>query len=90
MAVSVGKTSKDDPLRVWLNTAVVPGQNAYAYYLEVMASAHRQLWQDDRPLVHTEMLLFKISIAEIAQDFIAEMLARFGQLPEGAALAEAA
>ncbi|WP_291380652.1 MULTISPECIES: hypothetical protein [Achromobacter] len=90
MAVSVGNTSKDDPLRAWLNTAVVPGQDAYAYYLELMAEAHRQLWQDDRPLVQTEMLLFKISITEIAQDFIAEMLARFGQLPEVAAVAEAA
>ncbi len=86
VAVSAGKTSKDDPLRAWLNEAVVPAQDAYAYYLDVMAEAHRQLWQGERPLVHTEMLLFKISIAEIAQDFIAEMLGRLGQLPEVAAV----
>ncbi|MNP96600.1 hypothetical protein D3C85_91870 [compost metagenome] len=90
VAVSVGKTSKDDPLRAWLNKAVVPDQDAYAYYLDVMAEAHRQLWQEERPLVHTEMLLFKISIAEIAQDFIAEMLARLGQRREVAAVPQAA
>lgn len=88
--VSVGKTSKDDPLRAWFNKAVVPDQDAYAYYLDVMAEAHRQLWQDDRPLVHTEMLLFKISIAEIAQDFIVEMLARLGRLSEIVAVPQAA
>ncbi len=89
-AVSVGKTSKDDPLRIWLNNAVVPDQDAYAYYLDVMAEAHQQLWQDDRPLVHTEMLLFKISIIEVAQDFVSGMLERLGRPVGMAAVPQAA
>lgn len=88
--LSPGKPTKDDPLRVWFSKAVVPDQAAYAYYLDVMAEAHRLLWQEKRPLLHTEMLLFKISIAEIAQDFIAQMLARLGRLPEVSAVPQAA
>lgn len=68
---------------------MVSDQDAYAYYLDVM-EAHQQLWQDDRPLAHTEMLLFKISIIEVAQDFVSGMLERLGRPLELAAVRQSA
>lgn len=61
-----------------LKAAMVPESEAYSYYLAVMAEAHQLLWpsSERRPLVHTEMLLFKLSIEDIADDFAREMLAR--------------
>ncbi|AHE27158.1 hypothetical protein [Burkholderia pseudomallei] len=61
-----------------LEAAMVPESEAYSYYLAVMAEAHRLLWplSERRPLVHTEMLLFKLSIEDIADDFAREMLVR--------------
>lgn len=61
-----------------LKAAMVPESEAYSYYLAVMAEAHQLLWPlpERRPLVHTEMLLFKLSIEDIADDFAREMLAR--------------
>lgn len=59
-----------------LASAPVPGKDAYCYYLAVMDVAHQKLWpsEESRPLVHTEMLLFMLSISIIANDFAREML----------------
>jgi len=64
--------------RTQVVNAVAPKNEAYGYYLAVMVEAHRLLWPslESRPLVHTEMLLFKLSIEDIADDFACEMLAR--------------
>lgn len=61
-----------------LKDAMMPEREAYCYYLEVMAEAHRCLWPspDATPLVHTEMLLFKLSIEDVADDFARELLTR--------------
>ena len=65
-------------IRPRLEAAMVPKSEAYSYYLAVMAEAHRLLWplSESRPLVHTEMLLFRLSIEDIADDFAREMLLR--------------
>ncbi|ALC55770.1 hypothetical protein AMS56_02505 [Burkholderia pseudomallei] len=61
-----------------LEAAMVPEREAYSYYLAVMAEVHGLLWpsSESKPLVHTEMLLFKLSIEDIADDFAREMLVR--------------
>jgi hypothetical protein len=63
-------------------------KDAYCYYLAVMEAAHSLLWPSDesRPLVHTETLLFMLSISVIANDFAREMLARLG--PQTCAVVE--
>ncbi|MBR8347489.1 hypothetical protein [Burkholderia ambifaria] len=70
-----------------LVNALVPGKDVYGYYLAVMAEVHRLLWpaRESSPLVHTEMLLFMLSIEEIADDFAREMLMRLAPqaLPTG-------
>ncbi|HKR44983.1 MAG TPA: hypothetical protein VJU59_35840 [Paraburkholderia sp.] len=61
-----------------LKDAMMPERKTYCYYLEVMAAAHHSLWPspETTPLVHTEMLLFKLSIENVADDFARELLTR--------------
>jgi len=68
-----------DEMPSWMASAVVQEKYAYSYYLAVMAETHHLLWPAHArpPLVHTEMLLFSLSIKDIAADFCAEMLTRF-------------
>lgn len=78
VAWSVGANLSASETRSRLVNAVAPEKEAYGYYLAVMAEAYQLLWPsfESRPLVHTEMLLFMISIEDIADDFAREMLAR--------------
>ncbi|WP_042302646.1 hypothetical protein [Paraburkholderia kururiensis] len=68
----------DADISARLKAAMMPESEAYSYYLAVMVEAHRLLWplSERRPLVHTEMLLFKLSIENLADDFAREMLVR--------------
>jgi hypothetical protein len=65
-------------INVLPGSAVIAKEHAYGYYLAVMQAAHALLWPADEqhPLVHTEMLLFCLSIDVIASDFAREMLDR--------------
>ena len=55
-------------------------KSVYLYYLEVMKEAHQWLWEDaasSTPLLHTEMLLFKISTDEVVKDYVTQVLTKF-------------
>ncbi len=82
LAHYVDESLPPSEIRTQLPNAVAPEKDAYCYYLAVMAEAHRLLWpsHQSRPLVHTEMLLFILSIEEIADDFAREMLVRLAPL----------
>ena len=41
-----------------------------------MAAAHAELWDKPRPLVHTEMLIFRCSVNELIEDFATELANR--------------
>jgi len=56
----------------WFKDRQFPKNLAYPIYLEVMQQAHELLWPREeprRPLVHTEMLLFRVSANELAIEF---------------------
>lgn len=78
LASYAGARPSRDQMSAWMANAVAPEKDAYVYYLAVMAEAHRLLWptNESRPLVHTEMLLFMLSIEDIAHDFARELLVR--------------
>ena len=82
LASYAGAKPSRDHLGAWMATAVASERDTYVYYLAVMAEVHRLLWpaNESRPLVHTEMLLFVLSIEDIAHDFAREMLTRLAPL----------
>lgn len=56
----------------WFHGQQFNKSRAYPIYLEVMRRAHGRLWSDigePVPLVHTEMLLFRVSANQLATDF---------------------
>lgn len=68
-----------EELKKLLKSTTVRKNETYAYYLEVMTYAHNQLWAKATttpPLLYTEMLLFMISVEDVAKDFTNEMLVR--------------
>ena len=56
----------------WFQRQQFRPPHAYPIYLEVMSQAHELLWADKEPkppLVHTEMLLFRVSANQLALKF---------------------
>lgn len=66
-------------IKKMMSSAVVRKADTYIYYLEIMTHAHKQLWPnpEDVSLLHTEMLLFMLSVEDVVKDFAEKILVRF-------------